>query len=107
MVCNAVEQLGATQHPLPDGHFHTTLSAASSRLLSSIRAIDVVHVTINVFFLAMYLARHAADRLVLEVTGAALAAEADCRPACNIDVLRVVGVCRGWRELLAAMAALE
>ena len=45
--------------------------------------------------------------IVLEVTGAALAAEADCRPACNIDVLRVVGVCRGWHELLAAMAALE
>ena len=34
-------------------------------------------------------------------------AEAGCQPACNIDVLRVLGVCRGWRELLAAMAALE
>ena len=45
--------------------------------------------------------------IVLEVTGAALAAEADCRPACNIDVLRVLGVCRGGREMLAAMAALE
>ena len=35
------------------------------------------------------------------------AAEAGCRPACNIDVLRVLGVCRGGREMLASMAALE
>ena len=35
------------------------------------------------------------------------AAAPGCRPALNIDVLRVLGVCRSPRELLAAMAALE
>ena len=35
------------------------------------------------------------------------AAAPGCRPALNIDVLRVLGVCRSPHELLAAMAALE
>lgn len=30
-----------------------------------------------------------------------------CRPAMNIDVLRILGVCRNWRNLCNAMAALD